>query len=140
MKIILLVIAATSLLALLAFRFRKPATKFVFDIPALKGKNIAHVQAVLGKPESETIPTEQQANAGVTGDKIFSKSGYSLDVQYNPKTKKVIDFFLSQSNSVSNYHLLEQAGNLTSSSGFSIKPVKENRDQSKYTGIIITAE
>jgi hypothetical protein len=109
-----------------------------FDLPTLKGKSIIQIKKILGKPKNETIPTAQQISAGVTGDLIYSKNGYNLDIQFDASTNKVIDFFLDRENSVSDYKIFIKKANLRDIKDFSIKPVKSNKNPSVFTGIIIT--
>jgi len=76
-----------------------PPVKAVFDVPALISKDIDQVKTVLGKPEgTDDEPTNQQLAAGVTEwEKSFKRDTTTLLVTYNPKTRKVIDFFVSTS-------------------------------------------
>lgn len=80
----------------------KPATvaapvKAVFDVPALLPQTIDQIKATLGKTEgNDDEPTKQQITAGVKEwEKSFKRDTTTLLVTYDPKTRKVIDFFVS---------------------------------------------
>jgi hypothetical protein len=123
-----------------------PATKkldVVFDIPALIDKNIDQIKKTLGKPSSGDEPTKQQMALGVTEwDKTFEKNGYELLITYNPKTRKVIDFFIPTNNSsgkTNDYDDLLQIANVKdNTSKVRVKPVQTLSDPNSYTGIKVT--
>lgn len=67
----------------------------VFDIPSLLGKNVDQIKATLGSPLDDNEPTAQQLEFGAEEwQKEFKKSGYTLLVTYNPRTRVVLDFFM----------------------------------------------
>lgn len=115
--------------------------EIVFDLPALKGKNIDEVMKILGTPEvSNTEPTKAQINSGISWEKIYKRNGYELLISYNPSTRKVIDYFVptrSTSGKTKNYNDLLQITNTENKSGLVIQPVSTIADPSFYTGIII---
>ncbi len=110
--------------------------KMIFDVPSLLGKNIDQIKTVLGKPTSDGEPTELQLSMGVDEwDKGFQKDGEELLVTYNPKTRKVIDFFVSGTNK--NDVLI--VGNLKDgASGYALEFVKSRENPAEITGVIVT--
>lgn len=76
----------------------KPA--FVFDIPTLVGKNIDEVRKMLGQPsDADPEPNQQQIDLGTDEwYNSYKKDGVELTVTFNPKTRKITDFFLSGDN------------------------------------------
>lgn len=117
----------------------------VFDVPALFGKNIDEVRIALGAPDDKKSgmdePNAQQLALGVTTwDNTFTKGKYSININFNPVSRAVIDYFLSDdSSNGSDKALLLEIGNLSESdSKYTIKAVKMIKDPSKITGIIVT--
>lgn len=117
--------------------------KVVFDVPALIGKDIDQIRKVLGKPSDKEIePSKlQKKNNFNTWDNSFEKDGKTLLVTYNPKNRKVTDFFINSddpSGASENYADLLIICNVTRNyAKYSIEPVHENIDPSRYTGIKI---
>jgi hypothetical protein len=115
----------------------------VFDVEALYGKNIDNIRAVLGKPTDGdyTEPNAQQLQLGTTEwNNTFKKDEYELLVTYDVKSREVIDFFVGTddpSGATKNIEKLEKVLNVQNSSNFTIKPVKNLKDPSVYTGIIV---
>jgi hypothetical protein len=118
--------------------FISQSTKIVFDIPALKSKTIIQIRALLGKPKIDDVPLNYKTNTGALGDAYFEKNGFTLEVTYNPTNNKVNDFFLGKDHAISDYKILEIAGNLVDTKDFLIDPVKFSKNQALYTGITIT--
>jgi hypothetical protein len=112
--------------------------KGYFDLNLLKGKKIKEIEKALGKPYSIYPLTPAQIRLGVTGNVDFKRNGFLLSVEYNPTNDQIIDFFITSDHSLGDYKAYLKAVNLLNTSGFTIKPVKQNTDPSKYTGIIIT--
>ena len=118
----------------------------VFDIPQLLGKNIDEVRSLLGKPIDEEIePSKIQMDMEFDSwDNSFEKSGKTLTVTFNPKTRKVLDFFIGTddpSGLTSDYTDLIKMGNMYGNADkFSIEPVIALRDRTKFTGIKIINE
>ena len=116
--------------------------EMLFDVPSLVNKNIDEIKEVLGKPSSDTEPTELQLKTGFEEwDKTFEKDGYELLITYNPKTRKVIDFFIATndpSGKTKKYNDLLQVTNVEENSSIVIvEPVKTIQDPNFFTGIKI---
>lgn len=71
--------------------------QFIFDVPALIGKNIDEVKAVLGSPTTYTAPTKQQLALMDIWDMEYTKDDVNLLITYNPKSKTVLDYFIDGS-------------------------------------------
>lgn len=110
--------------------------KMVFDVPSLLGKNVDQIKAVLGNPVSDAEPTKQQLSVGVSEwDKEFQKDGQSLLVTYNPKTRQVIDFFISGTSKTDVLII----GNLKDGdSKYSIDYVKSLKNPAEITGVKVS--
>jgi len=115
----------------------------VFDLDSLYGKNIDQIVTTLGKPTSDTEPTDlQKQNGNITEwEKTFDKDSQQLLVTYNPSTRKVVDFFISTTDpsgaTGDTSSIIKIAGN-PSADKFTTKPVPTMRDKSVYTGVIFT--
>lgn len=124
----------------------KTDIKTVFDVPSLIGKNIDEVRKILGKPTDKEIdPSKAQLKMDLDSwDNNFEKDGYSLLVTYNPQNRKVIDFFISTkdpSGITSDYSDLLKVCNITNdNTKYTVEPVPTIKDDTKYTGIKITAK
>ena len=113
--------------------------KYVFDVPSLVGKNIDGVKTVLGS-SIDKEPTQQQMNLGIDEWSLtFRKDGKELLVTYNPKTKKIIDFFISTddpSGKTKDKNHLMELGNLKESDpNYKLEFVKALKDSLSYTGV-----
>lgn len=118
-----------------------PNIPYIFNVPRLIGKNINSVRHSLGKPtDSEIEPNITQRQAGVDEwDNTFTKQGYDLLVTYNPRTRKVIDFFIGFPNGAATDYgkLLAICNVKQNTSLYKIVPVPANTNPSIYTGIKI---
>lgn len=113
------------------------APQFVFDIPALIGKNIDEVVQSLGSPSAGKEPTKQQLATGVADEwyKEFTKDDVTVLVTYNAKTKVVSDFFFDGEDKAK----IMEAGNLKENSGgYNLELVKNILDPNKITGIKVS--
>ncbi len=115
----------------------------IFDVPSLVNKDIKEIKKILGKPTSDTEPTNAQLEGAlVSWDKTFSKNGYDLIVTYNPNTGVVIDFFVGTkdpSGKTKDYNDLLQIANVSKSpENIIVKPIRAIADPSYYTGIKIS--
>lgn len=116
--------------------------EMLFDIPSLIDKNIDEIKKVLGKPSVDTEPTKLQLEMDFKEwDKTFIKDGYELLVTFNPKTRKVIDFYIGTkdpSGKTKNYKDLLQVTNVENNlSTVIIEPVKIIKDPTYFNGIKI---
>jgi len=114
----------------------KEPAPIIFDIPSLVGKSIDEIREILGKPQDkEPEPTELQLQIGIDEwSNVFSKDGQELVVTFNPRTRRVTDFFLVGEDET----ILMQLGNLAKGTpAYRIEPVKQIRNPSKITGIKI---
>lgn len=114
--------------------------QFVFDIPALLGKNVDEIIKVLGTPTINTEPTKLQISAGVdTWEKTWNKGSYSLMATYNTKDRTLVDLFLSTGNNFTNADEILKKNNLSkNNSSYSVSLVESrNKNMPGYTGIII---
>lgn len=113
-----------------------------FDIPSfVKSKTVEEVVAVLGTPEGNTEPTGFQVQSGAAEEweKTFaSKKGEKLLVTYNPKTRAIVDYFISH-NTTSTAVLLK-LGNLNPEAReYVLEPVQAlSLPLGNYTGIKVT--
>lgn len=113
-------------------------SRVVFDIPALKNKSIVELRKILGKPEIDDVPLDYKNKSGVNGDAYFKKGDFVLEVTYNPLNNKVNDFFIAKEHSVSDYKMLEIAGNVLNSEEFILSPVRSGKDPNMFTGVTVT--
>ncbi len=113
------------------------AEPVVFDVPALIGLSIEQVRETLGQPQDRNPePTELQLEAGAANEwsNGFTREGQDLLVTFDPRTRRVIDLFLSGSDR----GVLMQRGNLSSGAReYRIESVRALRDPSKITGITV---
>lgn len=102
----------------------KPA--FVFDIPTLVGKNIDEVRKMLGQPlDTYPEPNQQQIELGTDQwDNGYKKDSVELIVTFDPKTRKITDFFLSGDN---RGKLIQQGNLKENQSSYRIEEVKALR-------------
>lgn len=120
------------------------APQFVFDIPALVGKNADDVSIALKDYQKKTPPpTQQQIAMGVKDwDMEFEKDGKDLLASYVIATKKVNNFFISTDDpsgaTKDKKHLLE-LGNLSESDPrYKVEFVKTLKDSARFTGVKVT--
>lgn len=124
----------------------RSAIPFVFDVPALVGKNSDQVKAALGKPSEEWKPTAAEMKAGINeADMTFVKDGQELMVTYDIKTRAVIDLFLSTddaSGSTADGNRLLDIAHLTlNSSAYHAELIESMGEPGRYTGVkVITTE
>lgn len=116
---------------------RRPAEPdaVAFDIPVLVGKSIDELRESLGRPKGQTEPSNLQLSLGTDKwSNSFNSAGQKMVVTFNPKSRRVIDFFLSGTNTT----LLMNRANITGNSPkLTVTPVKSLRDPSAITGIRI---
>jgi hypothetical protein len=112
--------------------------EFVFDVPALVGKNIDEAKAVLGSPVDKE-PTEQQLKVTKEWNLTFRKNGKELLVTYDIATKKIKDFFISTDDpsgkTQSKKHLLELGNLKEDDSRYKIEFVKALAEPAYFTGV-----
>lgn len=113
-------------------------SKVVFDIPSLKNKSIVEIRHILGKPKIDNVPLNYKTQSGSNGDAFFDKDGFVLEITYSPVNNKVNDFFIGKDKPVSDYRLLEEAGNLMKSKDFILTPVKSSKYPTMFTGVTVT--
>ena len=119
---------------------------YTFDVPSLIGKNVDEVKAALGTPSYDTEPTADQIKSGLGAEweKKFTKDGKELSVNYNPTTRKVIDFWISANNvdpkgSTKKLEDLKKIGNIQiTDARYKIDFVQAIADKSEVTGLKIT--
>lgn len=123
------------------------AVKLIFDISSLVGKDIDEIRNQLGKPTdgNQMEPTKQQQKIGLDmWYNSFKVTGNDREllVTFNPKTRKVIDFFLPTGEKDmlgTNKDILLQEGNLSKdASNYSIEFVKSLQTPSSFTGVKVT--
>jgi hypothetical protein len=116
----------------------------IFDTPSLFGKNIDEIRAVLGDPadkDSMDMTKEQLASGSSEWWNSWEKGQYTLTIAFHPTTRVVKDFFIGATTSAEekdSYLLLPVANLSKTNSKYTIKPVKQIKNPSLYTGIIIT--
>jgi hypothetical protein len=116
----------------------------VWDIPKLTGKNIDQIRKEIGQPtdQKQTEPTKQQLKILDSWDNSWDKDGYSLLIQFNPKTRRVTEFFIATndpSGSTTEPLNLVDVGMLgdLDKTVYTIQPVKSITEEGKYTGLSI---
>lgn len=114
-----------------------PEVKVVYDIPSLFGKNIDQMKEGLGTPNIVTEPTKEQLASGLTKEweKSYKKDGEDLMITYFIKDRSVKDFFLSGEDK---NHLMKIGGLKENDPTYTLEFVKELKDPTKITGVIIT--
>jgi len=116
---------------------------FIFDIPGLLGRNIDGVRAVLGNPsDTDKEPTAQQLSLGVEEwSNVFKKGGRELLVTFNPRTRRVIDYFVSTADpsgvTKDTSELMVVANVINNAAQYEVEPVKTIKDPKLFTGIKI---
>ena len=114
----------------------------VFDIPSLIGKNIDEIRKSIGKPvdkEIEPSALQMKTKGFNYWDNSFKKDGYTLQITYDPHTRKVNDFFISNNNAVDNTDTLRAIVNVNSNDTlYKLEDVKLIKDPSQFTGTLIT--
>lgn len=125
--------------SLTAAAMERKKAPVVFDVPALFGKNITELKKVLGKTESETIPTKLQAKNGITGEAEFKKGNHTLLVTYNPITKIPVAFSIMELDLASkDYNQLIDAANVDEENlNYTVKPIKSLMNDSVYSSVEI---
>lgn len=115
---------------------------YIFDVPALIGKNIDEVRTILGTPLDKelTEPSQEQLNLGANQwDNTFRKDGEDLLVTFSPLTRQIVDFFIATDDSSGKTqdknHLLELGNLKEGDSRYNIEFVKTLKDPSYYTGV-----
>jgi hypothetical protein len=108
---------------------------FVYDIPMLFEKKYPQIKAMFGKIV-ETDPYGDEKT-----EVWFTKKGFDLGVDYNPKTNDVIGFFLSPDETTGSTkdidHLMDIGNLSTNDPHYTVEPVPVLNDPSSYTGIKI---
>jgi len=59
-------------------------------------------------------------------------------VTYDPVNNKGNDFFIGKDKPISDYRILEEAGNLLKSKDFILTPVKSSKYPTMFTGVTVT--
>ncbi|HZW69485.1 MAG TPA: hypothetical protein VFF57_01370 [Hanamia sp.] len=126
------------LIAVLSSLTLNKQSKVVFDIPALKNKSIVELRKILGKPEVDDVPLDYKNKSGVNGDAYFKKGDFVLEVTYNPVNNKINDFFIAKEHAVSDFKMLEIAGNVLNTKEFILSPVRQNKNPNLFTGVTVT--
>lgn len=118
----------------------QPIDKQIFDIPALIGKNVDQVKTALGAAKIKDEPTQFQLDMGTEEwSNTISKDGTDLLVTYHPKTRKVVDFFISASVVEGDQETLYKVANVKpEASNYRLEFVKANTRPGLYTGLKIT--
>ena len=114
----------------------------VFDIPSLVDKNVDDIISSFWPDFTKNIsePTNQQLKLWVDEwDNSIDKEGYTLLITYNPKTRKVVDLFLSADKDINNNRAtLIQVWNLiNNANNYFIEDVQALKNPSQITGIKI---
>jgi hypothetical protein len=88
----------------------------IFDIRSLKGKNSKEINKVLGKPKTGYNPFEQTmpADSIPWNQYYYQRDGAELTVRFNPRTLKVIGFYIESEVGYSDIKDLLKLGNLDS--------------------------
>ncbi|MEK7143047.1 MAG: hypothetical protein AAB785_02455 [Patescibacteria group bacterium] len=118
-----------------------PAPKYIYDIPALIGKNIDEIRAILGEPVDKelTEPTQEQISLGAKEwDNTFKKDDFDLLVTFNISSRKIVDFFVDTSSKYPDKNkLMEVTNTKENANNYTIESVKELKNSSNITGIKI---
>lgn len=113
--------------------------QIVYDIPSLFGLNIDQIRKKLGKPEdirykdspnvSEIDPPANELNTTDEWSNTYHKDNLSIDISFNPKTRKVNDFFIGY-----NYKsfCMEDFENPTDSCVFLMESFNVKKDANEY--------
>lgn len=115
--------------------------KVVFNVPSLLGKDVDQIKKELGTPSDDTEPTELQLkNMSQDSEwwKTFKKDGVELLVTYNPRTRKVVDFFISDLGDQDKARIMAAGGLKNDDPACQLEFVKALKDPSTYTGLKIT--
>ena len=116
-----------------------PTIKYVFDIPALVGKNIDEIRTILGEPnDSRKEPTPEQLSIGIDQwSNAYKKEEKDLLITFNPKSRKIIDFFIASDDpsgqTQDKAHLLELGNLKENDPNYKIEFVKVIKDPNYYT-------
>lgn len=111
------------------------APQFVFNIPALIGKNIDEVKAILGEPTTFKQPTKQQLTFTDIWDMEYAKNDTNLLITYNVKNKVVSDFFIDGTDK----NKLLIVGNLQENNdNYTVEFVKSITNANEITGVKVS--
>jgi hypothetical protein len=105
------------------------------------GKSIDEIRQQLGKgKEDSPEPTKKIKAFSDTWDSYWEKNGNSIMVNFNWKSRKLVDIFIaapdSEPGSTTDWEYLVKLGHLDKeSSQYKIVPVKSFNEPGRYTGI-----
>jgi len=96
----------------------------------------------LGKPtdtDKEPSKLQMKTEGFNEWDNSFEKGGYTLIVTFNPHSRNVIDFFITnEDGDFTDPSLLNKICKVVEgSSDYTLQPVKEIKDPTRYTGLKI---
>ena len=118
--------------------------KMVFDVPSYFGKSIEDIEKAIGTPTKDT--SDRQKEMGIdseTADREFSKDGYTLAVEYNIKSRKVISFFVDKKGDLveKDRSILAKVSNVNyEDKTYSAKFVQVINEPEKFTGLSIKSK
>lgn len=118
-------------------------TNVVFDINSLYDKDILEIRSILWTPTDKEIDlTEEQTKLSQDMERYntFAMSWYGITVTYKSTSHTVVDLFITDWTSLSSSQcdVIMKKFNITDWKNFSVKKVKELKDDTKYTGITLT--
>lgn len=86
--------------------------KPVFNVPSLLFSDIRAIKKELGKSEDTFKPTPLQVKMNIPGDVEFVRDTLSLEISYDLKTHKPVNFNLSYPHAVKDVDALLRTGGL----------------------------
>lgn len=107
-----------------------------FDVPSLIGKSIDETRRILGTPiDNYAEPTDLQLRMGVDEwNNTFAKDGEELLVTFDPRTRRVSDFFLGGSDRTV---LMQKCNVVEGAADYRVESVRALRNPAEITGIKI---
>ncbi len=115
--------------------------KVVFDVPSLLGKDVDQIKKELGTPIDDVELTELQLknlDQAAEWSKTFEKDGVKLLVTYSSRTRKVIDFFISDLGDQNKTRIMAAGGLKNDDPAYRLEFVKALTNPAEYTGLKIT--
>lgn len=114
----------------------------VFDVPSYFGKSIEEITKTLGTPTKDEEPTKEQLKTlqVETWEKVYSKDGYNLMVEFDLKTRKALSFFVDRNRELTedNKQELAKVANIDfNNKSYNAKMVPVMNTTSKFTGLLI---
>ena len=85
------------------------SASYVFDLPALMGLTADQIKAKLGKP----VKDSQESDNDQMKTLFYQRRGYKLFIDYEVRSRRILDFYLRPPHPTAEYEYLLDAGHVT---------------------------